>query len=332
MSDPSPQAPSPLVSALVGGVAGGVLTGLFVHAANRRLASQLDLEAERLGRIELERLGTERRRLGLTRQTLQNQETDRAYQKAVLWLAHSNNDERLEYLVDQASTLLAGDYADHLIAQTVLRSPISVQIGNLVQVRTQLKQEKGRLDDLLRQTAELRKHRLDTANTLLASLLLGIGLFVPLYTAFDFSISSYIALYVTLLLPLSLWIPRFQRLPPHYLQQHQSLVVENNLLMQLSRLELLSLLRASQLEKLRAELLGQHAALTRTFAERQAEWLATAGDCVAELRPALETYQRHYPPRVRCDLSLIQDAALLDRLSRPLETAFAERLAELIRI
>lgn len=318
----------PLVAGLVGGIVGGALA----HDGANRESAEIREKLDQLTGIEKERLRLQADQLGFAKTELHRAETERAYQHAVLWLSHCNNDERLDYLIGQNQPALAQQLAIHLIAEAELDATAATLLADHRETRHQLAEREHQHQAWQRQFIRLKSARWTGGRIFFRGLLLGCIPGIPALIALGATILPVLFLLVILFALLSPVIVRWQPIPSSFFPNGKPPLPAKNFSALLTREELLGTQRAEEMKLLTEKSASQQSELRRQFQRRQSLWLAAAPRHTWTLRPLLEAAQRAYPPRVRCDLAAITDEAIATRLREPVVPAFAAQCEHLLRI
>lgn len=315
-----------LVPGLVGGLVGAALT----EASRSQRDALLRREMEKIADLEHKRLAEEKKRHQLAQAEVQNNEADRAHHRAVLWLSHCNNEERLDYLVVQNRETLSRQLAGRLTAETLLRPPATERLAARTDTRARLSQCRQEHHAWQQESAMLQRERWTFGGVFLVGLFSVGAIMVPLLYAFDSRVIPYGGFCGLVLALLSPVIARLQPPPDRSRSGGNSAIPTRTFAQHQTRHALVGILRAEAIARLERQLVVQGEELHRLFAANEPTWLATAERHVWAIRPLIEAAQRDYPPRVRCDLGALSDAVILARLRDTLPPAFATQLEYLL--
>lgn len=308
---------SPLVPALIGGILGAGLA----DASGQQDAARMREEIARLAKIEAARLAEEKQRHRLAEIDSQRNATEHAYRRTVLWLEHSNNSERLAYLIDQHRAALTTLIAERIVAQITPEPLVSPRIASFAQERATLHHSRIDQKELDHQLVRLRKARWSPATVFIVGTVTQAGVFTVLYQLSIPNLLPWAFGALGLLALISPVIAQRQPVPEQFRPADaQTLPVH------LDRLDLIRSLRAREITMHEQQLYQHRAELLRFLNESLATPLTKAILHAPALRATLENHQKTYPPRVRCDLATIADTDLVAPLRGSLPAALTARL------
>lgn len=324
MSDHRHPCPSPLLPGLVGGIVGAALA----NASHQRDDALTQAALRKIADLERERLTAENQRHELAQAESQRHESERIYQRAVLWLSHCDNEERLDYLIAMHGAAFAQPVANRLTAEIFTHPPLAGPLAAHSTIGLQLARCQQEQQTWRRESAHLQRRRWSAGGVFLLGMLGGGVVVVPLMLALDLPAMAYGGALV-LLAGLSPIVAERQP-PPPSTRTHSAggfVAPAQTHAQHLARHDLLGTLRAEVMARHARQFHAQTEELRRLFALHLPALPAAAEKHLWAVRPLIEAAQRDYPPRVRCELATVSDAAIHARL-RPALTAAVARQGE----
>lgn len=316
--------PAPIVPALLGGAVAAVLINASHRDDTRRLASHLD----GIAALERERLAEAKKHLQAVQAESRRNDTHRAYEHDVLWLSHCNNEERLDHLIARQREVFVERLAGHVAAEISSDPRVSEQRAALVDTRGRLEQIRHEHTAWQHDSAALRRRRWSARGVCLVVFCLALAILLPLSRAFG---SVVIAHGLIIALALALLSPVIVKLQPAPARSRgdDAAAPARTFARHQARHALVGILRAQLIARLERQSASHREELRRLFSAGLPAWAASADCHVEKMRPLIESAHRDYPPRVRCDLAALSDAAIFARLCDSLPATLTRKLETL---
>jgi len=318
--------PHPLLPGLIGGIVGATL----VDASRREAAAQLRREIDSLAAVERTRLAKERERLVLAQNESRRDETERAYHKAVLWLEHCNNDERLDYLAGRHGPELVGRVVTRLLDDIRRRPGIAALLDAAEQARRHCQHARESWRACETRLVALRCDRWTAPGVWLCGAVIGIAILWPCSVAFGMTAVAGYGVFLAALAAASPLIVRWQPTPFARRATRPGPPLPCSLRDSIACLESALIAAETELSTATIEQALAREALSQAFAALHPTLIDDAFRHTAAVREWLDALQAIYPPRVRCELAAIEDAALHARFAPGLPAALDRELARLI--
>lgn len=326
MSDERHDCPSRVVPFLIGGALGAALAS----DANWENAAQIRREIDKVAALERERLAQEQKRLALAQTEAQRHEADRVFRHAVLWLEHCTNDERLDWLVSGHGAALADEVATRAIADARKRADVVALFDDVRAAKHAL--DNAEADKRRReiQRDELRRRRWQGAGVWWVFATIGFAILIPFWVRFGAKALGAYGLLLAVSAFVAPLIVRWQPTPKDLALQIPGFLFSGSLREGLVRIESAIGAAKTAISTASLDLALAREAVVQTFRALRPGLIDDANHQMPRVRAQIDGLQSVYPPRVRCELAAVSDAALHARLAPHLPAALERGVAAIV--
>lgn len=312
------------------GLLGGFVGAALIDASRRDAAAQLEREVKNLAAIERARLADEQQRLALAQAEVRHSEVERDFRHAVLWLEHSNNDERFAYITRSHGPELSERVASHLMDEVRRRPEISTLVATADRARRHCDHARARWRDRDARLRALRSRCWTGAGVWLCGAIVAFVILLPFLILCGTDVVMGYVSFLAVLAIASPLIVRLQRTPAIHRSTRSGPALSSSLRRNIAHLEAAVVAAETALSTATIELTLARKALAQTFAALRPLLLTDLVRHLGVVRRQIDELQKIYPPRVRCELAAISDTALHTRLAAHLPAALDRGLARLI--